>query len=170
MKGLVLDAMEGGALGMSTNRNDRHMREDGKPVSSRLADDDEFFALCDVLGERNAGVIETILGRNKVEHFEWYHELAQAYPAADSVAEPATSLVRAQSVARAARSRRADFQSRLPGYGLSHTVPLVRHFTLKDCQIFDEFPTWKNLMFLPVEVRKQAFADAERGKVAGRDR
>ncbi len=40
-------------------------------------------------------------------------------------------------------------------------MPLVRHFELKDCQIFDEFPTWKNLMFLPVEVRKQAFADPE---------
>jgi N-acyl-D-aspartate/D-glutamate deacylase len=40
-------------------------------------------------------------------------------------------------------------------------VPLVRHFTLKECQVFDEFPTWKNLMFLPVEVRKQAFADPE---------
>ena len=77
VRGLVADAMEGGALGFSTNRNDRHMREDGKPVSSRLADDDEFFALCDVLGERNGGVIETILGRNKVEHFKWYHELAK---------------------------------------------------------------------------------------------
>ena len=29
------------------------------------------------LAERNAGVIETILGRNKIEHFEWYHELAK---------------------------------------------------------------------------------------------
>ena len=77
MRGLVLEAMEGGALGMSTNRNDRHMREDGKPVASRLADDEEFFALCDVLAERNAGVIETILGRNKIEHFKWYHELAK---------------------------------------------------------------------------------------------
>ena len=46
-------------------------------------------------------------------------------------------------------------------YGLTNTVPLVRHFTLKDCQIFDEFPTWKNLMFLPEEVRKQAFADPD---------
>src|SRR4029453_692792 len=46
-------------------------------------------------------------------------------------------------------------------YVLSHSVPLVRHFELKNCQVFDEFPTWKNLMFLPVEVRKQAFADPE---------
>ena len=43
-------------------------------------------------------------------------------------------------------------------------MPLVHHFTLKNCQIFDEFPIWKNLMFLPVEVRKQAFADPETRK------
>ena len=40
MRSLVLNAMEGGALGISTNRNERHMREDGKPVASRLADDE----------------------------------------------------------------------------------------------------------------------------------
>jgi N-acyl-D-amino-acid deacylase len=160
MKGLVLDAMEGGALGMSTNRNDRHMREDGKPVSSRLADDDELFALCDVLGERNAGVIETILGRNKVEHFAWYHELAKRtqrpilwQSLQHRWSEP--NLWREQLEAV-----EPIFKAGYQAYGLTHTVPLVRHFTLKDCQIFDEFPTWKNLMFLPVEVRKQAFADA----------
>ena len=164
MKGLVLDAMEGGALGMSTNRNDRHMREDGKPVASRLADDDEFFALCDVLGERNAGVIETILGRNKVEHFQWYHELAKRtqrpilwQSLQHRWAEP--NLWREQLAAV-----EPIFKAGYQAYGLTHTVPLVRHFTLKDCQIFDEFPTWKNLMFLPLEVRKQAFADGDTRK------
>ena len=168
MKGLVLDAMEGGALGMSTNRNDRHMREDGKPVSSRLADDDEFFALCDVLGGNNAGVIETILGRNKIEHFAWYHELARRtqrpilwQSLQHRWAEP--NLWREQLAAV-----EPIFKAGYQAYGLTHTVPLVRHFTLKDCQVFDEFPTWKNLMFLPVETRKQAFADADtRRKLQG---
>ena len=164
MRGLVLDAMEGGALGMSTNRNDRHMREDGKPVASRLADDEEFFALCDVLADRNAGVIETILGRNKVEHFQWYHDLAKRtqrpilwQSLQHRWAEP--NLWREQLAAV-----EPIFKAGYQAYGLSHTVPLVRHFTLKDCQIFDEFPVWKNLMFLPVEVRKQAFADPETRK------
>jgi N-acyl-D-amino-acid deacylase len=164
MRGLVLDAMEGGALGMSTNRNDRHMREDGKPVASRLADDEEFFALADVLGDRNAGVIETILGRNKIEHFQWYHELAKRtqrpilwQSLQHRWAEP--NLWREQLAAV-----EPIFKAGYQAYGLSHTVPLVRHFTLKDCQIFDEFPVWKNLLFLPVEVRKQAFADPETRK------
>ena len=161
MRSLVLDAMEGGALGMSTNRNDRHMREDGKPVASRLADDEEFFALSDVLAERNAGVIETILGRNKIEHFKWYHELARRtqrpvlwQSLQHRWVEP--NLWREQLAAV-----EPIFKAGYQAYGLSHTVPLVRHFTLKDCQVFDEFPTWKNLMFLPVEIRRQAFSDPE---------
>jgi N-acyl-D-aspartate/D-glutamate deacylase len=166
MRGLVLDAMEGGALGMSTNRNERHMREDGKPVASRLADDGELFALCDVLGERNAGVIETILGRNKIEHFEFYHELAKRtqrpvlwQSLQHRWVEP--NLWREQLAAV-----EPIFKAGYQAYGLSHTVPLARHFTLKDCQVFDEFPVWKNLMFLPVEVRRQALADpATRAKL-----
>src|SRR2546427_5947913 len=161
MRSLVLDAMQGGALGISTNRNERHMREDGKPVASRLADDEELFALCDVLAERNAGVIETILGRNKIEHFEFYHELAKRtqrpvlwQSLQHRWAEP--NLWREQL-----NAVEPIFKAGYQAYGLSHTVPLVRHFTLKECQVFDEFPTWKNLMFLPVEVRKQAFADSE---------
>jgi N-acyl-D-amino-acid deacylase len=161
MRGLVLDAMEGGALGISTNRNERHMREDGKPVASRLADDEELFALCDVLSERNAGVIETILGRNKIEHFDFYHALAKRtqrpvlwQSLQHRWAEP--NLWREQLDAV-----EPIFRDGYRAYGLSHTVPLVRHFELKNCQVFDEFPTWKNIMFLPEAVRKQAFADPE---------
>ncbi|HYY25402.1 MAG TPA: amidohydrolase family protein, partial [Candidatus Udaeobacter sp.] len=161
MRGLVVEAMEGGALGISTNRNERHMREDGKPVASRLADDEELFALCDVLAERNAGVIETILGRNKLEHFDFYYELAKRtqrpvlwQSLQHRWTEP--NLWREQLDAV-----EPIFRDGYRAYGLSHTVPLVRHFQLKNCQVFDEFPTWKNLMFLPEIVRKQAFADPE---------
>jgi N-acyl-D-amino-acid deacylase len=160
MRGLVADAMAGGALGLSTNRNERHMREDGKPVASRLADDEELFALCDVLAEGNGGVIETILGRNKIEHFKFYHELAKRtqrpvlwQSLQHRWAEPTLWREQLDAV-------EPIFRDGYQAYGLSHTVPLVRHFELKNCQVFDEFPTWKNLMFLPVEVRKQAFADA----------
>jgi N-acyl-D-amino-acid deacylase len=159
MRGLVLEAMEGGSLGISTNRNERHMREDGKPVASRLADDEELFGICDVLAERNAGVIETILGRNKIEHFAFYRTLAERtqrpilwQSLQHRWAEP--NLWREQLDAV-----EPIFRDGYQAYGLSHTVPLVRHFDLKNCQVFDEFPTWKTLMFLPETVRKQAFAD-----------
>ena len=159
MKRLVLEAMESGALGFSTNRNERHMREDGKPVGSRLADDEELFGLCQVLGELNSGVIETILGLNKIEHFKFYDRLARVtgrpilwQSLQHRWAEP--DLWRQQLDAVA-----PIFADGYQAYGLSHTVPLVRHFTLKNCQVFDEFPTWKALMFLPVEARREAFKD-----------
>ena len=50
--------MEAGAVGFSTNQNPRHIREDKKPVASRLASDDELGSLLDVLGEMNSGVVQ----------------------------------------------------------------------------------------------------------------
>src|ERR687895_950934 len=41
MKDLVRQGMEAGAVGFSTNQNPRHIREDKKPVASRLASDEE---------------------------------------------------------------------------------------------------------------------------------
>jgi len=166
MRARVLEAMEGGALGLSTNRNERHMREDGKPVASRLGDDEEFFALCDVLAERNGGVIETILGRNKIEHFGFYHELAKRTQRPVLWQSLQHRWVEPHLWREQLDAVEKIFKAGYQAYGLSHTVPLVRHFQLKNCQVFDEFPVWKNLMFLPVEVRKQAFADpATRAKM-----
>jgi N-acyl-D-amino-acid deacylase len=159
MRRHVLEAMESGALGFSTNRNERHMREDGKPVGSRLATDEEFFALCQVLSELNSGIIETILGLNKVEHFEFYARVARTtgrpvlwQSLQHRWAEPELWRKQLDAVA-------PIFEEGYQAYGLSHTVPLVRRFTLKNCQIFDELPVWKALMFLPVEARLEAFKD-----------
>ena len=54
MKQLVRQGMEAGAVGFSTNQNPRHIREDRKPVASRLASDEELGSLLDVLGEMNS--------------------------------------------------------------------------------------------------------------------
>src|SRR5438477_342723 len=77
MQALVREALQAGALGFSTNRNERHMREDGKPVASRLASEDEYFALCDVAAELNAGVLQVTLGLQRIEHIPWLDRLAR---------------------------------------------------------------------------------------------
>ena len=155
----VGDAMQAGAFGPSTNRNERHMREDGLPVGSRLADDDELFALCEVVSASNAGVIQMNMGRHCVEQIPQYDELArrvgrpivwQSVQYKESEPELWQNML-----AGIAKTFEAGYQA----YGLTHTVPLMRHFTMKDAQIFDEFPLWKNLMFLPEAERKLAFAD-----------
>ena len=39
-------------------------------------------------------------------------------------------------------------------YGITEAGLVNGRFTLKNVQTFDEFPTWKNVMFLPVEIKK----------------
>ena len=160
MRAAVGEAMDAGAFGFSTNRNERHMREDGLPVPSRLADNDELFALCEVVSASNSGVIQMNMGRHCVEQIPQYDELArrtrrpivwQSVQYKESEPELWQNML-----AGIAKTFNDGYQA----YGLTHTVPLMRHFTLKDAQIFDEFPLWKNLMFLPEAERKLAFADA----------
>lgn len=161
MRQLVRESLEGGALGISSNRNDRHSREDGRPIASRLADDEELFALCDVLAELNAGTVQMGLGLAKIEQMAWKHELARrtgrpivGQTVRDLVNEPD---LWKQQLEELAKSFREGYRT----YGMSNTVPIVQRFNLKNSQRFDEFPTWKNLMFLPEPVRVQAFRDPE---------
>ena len=160
MREAVDDAMRAGSFGLSTNRNERHMREDGLPVPSRLADDEELFGLCEVVSASNSGVIQMNMGRHCVEQIPQYDELArrtrrpivwQSVQYKESEPELWKNML--DGIAH-------TFRDGYQAYGLTHTVPLMRHFSMKDAQIFDEFPVWKNLMFLPEPARKQAFADA----------
>jgi N-acyl-D-amino-acid deacylase len=161
MQQIVRECMEAGAFGFSTNRNERHMREDGKPVPSRLADIEELLTLCEPLGELNAGVIQSTLGQYTPKHFELYDQLARR------TQRPVVGLVvvhrsnRPEQWKEQLNATATAFQKGYRTYRLCHTVPLVRHFDLKTTQLFDEFPTWKSLMFIDEGARKQAFADPE---------
>jgi N-acyl-D-aspartate/D-glutamate deacylase len=162
MRGQVRAALEAGALGFSTNRNVRHVREDGKPVASRLASEEEMFALFDVVAEFNAGVIQTILGGgNRRERFAFYQELARRTQrpiiwggVSHRWTEP--DLWREQLDALG-----STFGAGYRPYAVAHSVPGMRHFTLKNAQVFDEFPEWKKIMFMPEAERKKAFADPD---------
>lgn len=158
---VVRESMVGGAIGFSTNRNVRHLREDGKPIASRFASDDEVFALCDVLGELGTGLIQTIVGLHQPEFVDWYDALVRR------TGRPLTwqnvvhrwdqpNLWREQLDAVA-----PIFRDGYIAYGLANTVPIIRTFSLKSAQVFDEFPVWKTLFFLPEAMRKQAFASPE---------
>ena len=161
MKALLRASLEAGALGLSTNQNPRHMRTDGAPVPSRLASEDEIFHLSAVVGEFPSGVVQTIKTVATPEYIEWAGNLSRyvgrpvlwqifvhlwAYP----------TLWREQIAAV-----EAQFARGAEAYGLANTVPLMRRYSLKNMQQFDEFPTWREVMFLPLGERHRAFADPE---------
>ncbi len=161
MQEVMRASLAAGALGFSTNQNPRHIRTDGAPVPSRLATEEEIRALAGVVGEFPGGVVQTIKTAATPEYIRWAGDLAQhagrpvlwqifvhlwAYP----------TLWREQLAAV-----EAEFARGARAYGLANSVPLMRRYTLQNAQQFDEFPTWRAVMFLPLAARKQAFADPE---------
>jgi N-acyl-D-amino-acid deacylase len=56
MAQLVREAMAAGAIGLASSTSPAHNGEGGKPMPSRLADDDEHLALVRAMGEASRGV------------------------------------------------------------------------------------------------------------------
>ena len=163
MKQLVRQGMEAGAVGFSTNQNPRHIREDKKPVASRLASDEELGSLLDVLGEMNAGVVQLSGGGADSRG-----RIAYAAQMARRTGRPVLWQSISHSWSRPnhwqemlANTQRVFEEEGLPIFAMTQAKPFQNRYSLLDAQCFDEFPTWKAAMFSPVPVRKQMFADPE---------
>jgi N-acyl-D-amino-acid deacylase len=161
MKQLVRQGMEAGAVGFSTNQNPRHIREDKKPVASRLASDEELGSLLDVLGEMNTGVVQLSGGGADARG-----RIAYAAGMARRTGRPVLWQSINHSWSRPdhwremlANTQRVFEQEGLPIYAMTQAKPFQNRYTLRDAQCFDEFPTWKSAMFSPLEVRRLMFAD-----------
>jgi N-acyl-D-aspartate/D-glutamate deacylase len=163
MRALVRQGMEAGAVGFSTNQNPRHIREDRKPVASRLASDDELGSLLDVLGEMNTGVVQLSGGGADARG-----RIAYAANMARRTGRP----VLWQSINHS--WSRPDFwkgmldstakvfrEEGLPIYAMTQAKPFQNRYTLRDAQCFDEFPTWKAALYSPLDLRKQMFSDPD---------
>jgi N-acyl-D-aspartate/D-glutamate deacylase len=154
--------MAAGAVGFSTNQNPRHIREDRKPVASRLADDQELGALLDVLGEINSGVVQLSGGGADARG-----RIAYAAEMARRTGRPVLWQSISHSWSRPhhwremlANTERVFKEDGLPIYAMTQAKPFQNRYTLRDAQCFDEFPTWKTALFSPLDVRKQMFADS----------
>ena len=163
MKQMVRQGMAAGAVGFSTNQNPRHIREDRKPVASRLASDEELGSLLDVLGEMNAGVVQLSGGGADSRG-----RIAYAAQMARRTGRPVLwqSISHSWSRPNHWREMLANTQhvfedEGLPIFAMTQAKPFQNRYSLLDAQCFDEFPTWKAAMFSPVPARKQMFADAE---------
>ncbi|MGH7809870.1 MAG: N-acyl-D-amino-acid deacylase family protein, partial [Candidatus Binatia bacterium] len=163
MKQLVRQGMEAGAVGFSTNQNPRHIREDRKPVASRLASDEELGSLLDVLGEMNSGVVQLSGGGADSRG-----RIAYAAGMARRTGRPVLWQSISHSWSRPdhwremlANTEKVFKEEGLPIYAMTQAKPFQNRYTLRDAQCFDEFPTWKSALFSPLEARKQMFADAD---------
>jgi N-acyl-D-aspartate/D-glutamate deacylase len=161
MQALLSEAIEAGALGFSTNQNPRHMRDDGKPLPSRLADEGELRALGQVLGDLGRGVIQMSSapgGAARIDRLADF-SLAIGRPIVwnailHSWANPAAWREQLLATERA-------FKRGARAWANTNARAFNNRFTLKNAQEFDEFPTWSALMFASHEERREAFRNPE---------
>jgi N-acyl-D-aspartate/D-glutamate deacylase len=160
MRSLLRSAMRAGALGFSTNQNPRHIRDDGKPLPSRLAEFAEIEALGSVLGELNRGVVQMSSapgGAERVERLADFSLLTGRPVVWNAIlhswADPDNWRAMLAATERA-------FKRGARAWANTNTRAFNNRFTLKDAQEFDEFPTWRALMLSPLEERRKAFGDS----------
>ncbi len=167
MKSLVREGIKAGAIGFSTNQNRRHMREDGRPIPSRLATDEEIVELASVLGELNCGSMQISRGtlgtaRPVEEDIDFFRHLASTSGRPviwQSIAHRWNAPELWRKLLDLAQHSLA---SGAASYPLTNARLFNGRFTLKNAQTFDDLPSWKQVMFAPVEQRGKLFSDAER--------
>ena len=158
MEELVRQGMAAGAFGFSTNSNQTHFREDGKPVPSRFSSLEEIARLCRVVGESQRGLVQFTHGAFATpEHVarisQWYDTILQETRRpliGESVrhrwSEP--DLWRKQLNDVEERSRQG-----YAAYAMTSTRRTMRRWTLKDGARLDPIPAWKRVLSLPVDAR-----------------
>ena len=161
MQALLQEALEAGLLGFSTNRNERHFREDGEPLPSRLAEWEEVEALGQVLAELGRGVIQMSSASQSAERVAALADfsLRTGRPVVwNSILHRWSKPDEWRELLEAAA---AGFERGARAWPNTNVRPFNNRFNLIDGQEFDEFPTWRGLMFSPVEERRAAFRDPE---------
>ncbi len=166
MKGILKAGVRAGAIGFSTNQNPVHMFADGRPIASRLATDEEIIELACALGEINKGAVQISRGSlgvsvPNVESVHLFEEIAvrSGRPVVwQSIAHrwDKPNMWREQlDLAAASLARGAQ------SYPLCNARLFNNRLTMKNAQVFDDLPTWKQILFLPLEERMRALRDPE---------
>jgi N-acyl-D-aspartate/D-glutamate deacylase len=166
MEELVRDGMRAGAFGFSTNANQRHFREDGKPVASRFAGLEEVARLCRIVGEARSGLVQFTHGAfaspEHVAHIGRWYDTILKETRRPLIGE---SIRHFWSEPDLWRKQLNDVEERCrqgyAAYAMTSTRRSMRRWTLKDSSRFDEMPAWKGVMTLPLDLRKSQLRDPQ---------
>ncbi|HPG24131.1 MAG TPA: amidohydrolase family protein [Myxococcota bacterium] len=155
MQGLVRQAMAQGAVGFSTSQLDLHVGEDGRGVPSNFATPEEIVALCAVLAEFPHGVIEIIPRSHAEGHDEKDRALLLEMARASGKAIELGPLSPAadhpmgwENTIRFVREAREQGVRLHPQFS---TQKLTIHLRLNDTFVFDELPSWCEVLTKPLD-------------------
>jgi N-acyl-D-amino-acid deacylase len=159
MQDVVRDGMKAGALGFSVSRNKGHYDPQGVHIPALCADEEEIFAIADVLRELGTGIIQCGGGRAP--------ELKDGLMARLSEATGRTVIYNnlgqtmrdpdawKKHMARLEETSKAGIRA----FPLCSPNRTTQHFTMKNCQIFRGTPTWHPILLASAEEKLRAYSD-----------
>ena len=163
MRDIVREAITAGALGISFDRVKHHVDPQGVPIPGVWATEEEIFALSDVLRELGTGIIQGGGGRELEmdKNDRMYSRLSQAtgrqvlYNAlTQHVREPDSWK---ELMAIVDETSRAGIRA----YPLTLPNSETPHFTMKNCQLFIQIPSWGPILVASDEEKLRAYRDPE---------
>ena len=162
MRGLVREAMTGGALGLSVSRHTRHVDPEGKWIPAAWATEEEIFALGDVLRELGTGIIQGSGGKEAEMRNQLYSRLSMAtgrqviyVHLGQHVAWPDAWKEQIALVDETCAAGARAYPSCVP-------KPELPRFTMSNCQRFISIPSWGPILLLDSDDEKmRAYSDPE---------
>jgi N-acyl-D-aspartate/D-glutamate deacylase len=159
MRGIVRDAIQAGALGLSVSRNRGHYDPQGTLIPALWAEEEEMFALGDVLRELGTGIIQSGGGRDAELKNRLMSRLSEAtgrtvvYNNLGQTARKPDEWK--QLMALVDESSQAGIRA----YPLCSPNSTTQLFTLRNCQLFRGAPTWHPILLSSDEEKLRAYSD-----------
>ena len=159
MRQIVHDTITAGALGLSVSRNQGHYDPQGVHIPAIWADEDEIFALADVLTDLGSGIIQSGGGRNAELHNRLMSRLSEASGRpvvynnlGQSVRQPTAwkDLMAVVDETSAAGIR---------AYPLCSPNSTTQRFTMRNSQVFRGSPTWHPILIASDDEKLRAYSD-----------
>jgi N-acyl-D-aspartate/D-glutamate deacylase len=161
MQDVVRDGMQAGALGLSVSREKGHFDPQGVHIPALWADENEIFALADVLRDMATGTIQAGGGQ--------YVELKDGLMR--RLAERSGRTVVYNSLSQTMRRpdewkihmARIEETAALGirAYPMCSPNRVTQDFTMKNSQVFRGLPTWHPILLMSDEEKLRLYADPE---------
>jgi N-acyl-D-amino-acid deacylase len=161
MQDVVRDGMTHGALGFSASRQKGHYDPQGVPIPALWADENEIFAISDVLRDLGTGTIQVGGGVDSELSDGLMAKLAQA-TGRPVIYNSLSQTVRnpdkwKQHIARVEETARAGIRA----YPMCSPNRVTQDFTMKNCQVFRGLPTWHPILLMSDQEKLRAYADPQ---------
>jgi N-acyl-D-amino-acid deacylase len=169
MKEVLKAGVRAGAIGFSTNQNPVHMYADGTPIQSRFATNEEIIELACALGEINQGAVQISRGSMGVsvpipESLKLFEEISSRSGRPVVWQSIAHRWERPNEWRVLLDAAKETIDRGVQSYPLCNARLFNNRLTMKNAQVFDDLPTWKTILFLPLEARIAAIKDPETRK------